>query len=42
MNSKHSLAFKRQVVEKVLTRTEGVTISDVAATLNVSRSALNK
>lgn len=42
MNSKYSLAFKQQSVEKVLMRPEGVTISDTAEALNVSRSALNK
>jgi transposase-like protein len=42
MASKYSHAFKQQAVEKVFMRTEGVTVSDVAHTLNVSRSALNK
>jgi len=42
MNPKYSLAFKQQSVEKVLMRSEGVTIADVAEALNVSRSALNQ
>ena len=42
MASKYSHAFKQQSVEKVLMRMEGVTITDIAEALNVSRSALNK